>query len=288
MAAIQQQTQFQPQQTQSTDTSSKFWIDAWYDPLSASPALQSCICLADINGDGDHKLLIGISNANPLSKTNLTSNNNSNMSSHSQTSAHNRLKVLKGTTVVSENILLEEPVAICSFYPDYKTPRKPIVAVACGGFVFLYKNLQPFFKFIIPAQPQVPAQHVTCMSVLHKDKPDDDAIGMLVIGTESKHVYILDSFGSSVKKQIQIPAAPVFLATSGQFDVEYRVFVACRNGNVYAITNGELSGIVFELEANPCALCVLDKNVAVATMQNCVQVYVPKVCNLMFLNCILT
>jgi Bardet-Biedl syndrome 1 protein len=56
----------------------------------------------------------------------------------------------QGTSVISENVVLEEPVAVCSYYTDYKSPRRPVIAVGSGMHVFLYKNLQPFFKFTLP------------------------------------------------------------------------------------------------------------------------------------------
>jgi Bardet-Biedl syndrome 1 protein len=61
-----------------------------------------------------------------------------------------RATEFSGTTVISENVVLEEPVAVCSYYTDYKTPRRPVIAVGSGIHVFLYKNLQPYFKFTLP------------------------------------------------------------------------------------------------------------------------------------------
>ena len=53
--------------------------DAWYDPVAGISAYSSCIRLADLNGDGDYKLLIA---------------------DHQR-----KLKIYKGTTLLSENIL---------------------------------------------------------------------------------------------------------------------------------------------------------------------------------------
>ena len=61
-----------------------------------------------------------------------------------------KLKIYKGTTLLSENILLDAPVSICTFFPDNSKPRTPSVAVAAGGFVFIYRNLRPYYKFTLP------------------------------------------------------------------------------------------------------------------------------------------
>jgi Bardet-Biedl syndrome 1 protein len=51
---------------------------------------------------------------------------------------------------MSENVLLEEPVAIRSFYSDYKSPRRPTLAVASGSTIFMYRHLQQYNKFVVP------------------------------------------------------------------------------------------------------------------------------------------
>lgn len=76
----------------------------------------------------------------------------------------------------------------------------------------------------------------------------------LVVGTESGLVLVLDPSGSSILVNIQLPSAPSFMAVGGLFSVDYRIACACRDGNVYSIKNGELSGSVIELESLPVSL----------------------------------
>lgn len=35
--------------------------------------------------------------------------------------------------------------------------------------------------------------------------------------------------------QMLLPSAPTMMNVTGQFDVEFRVTVACRNGNIYVL-----------------------------------------------------
>jgi hypothetical protein len=64
--------------------SRKVWLHAWHDPVAGLKAFSSCVRLADLNGDGDCKLLVA--------------------------GMDRKLRVYKGTSLLSENILLDEPV----------------------------------------------------------------------------------------------------------------------------------------------------------------------------------
>lgn len=56
-----------------------------------------------------------------------------------------------GTDMSSEHFVLEEPSAIVAYYPDESLPAVPSVAVAGNSFVFIYRNMRPYFKFSLPA-----------------------------------------------------------------------------------------------------------------------------------------
>lgn len=61
-----------------------------------------------------------------------------------------RLKVYRGTGLASESTLLDLPAAVTTFLMDQNEPRTPAVAVASGPFIYVYKNLRPYFKFTLP------------------------------------------------------------------------------------------------------------------------------------------
>lgn len=319
---------------------SSIWLDAYSDPLADLRAFSECMVLADLNGDGDSKLVVA-------DKT-------------------KRLKVFKGTNLVHDKFLLDQPVAMCSYFMDYGLPRRPAVAVAAGPHIFLYRNLEPYFKFTVPAdgydsaeidlwnqwnalQHSAQAQStdissfllshvadwvarldalrssrpdlilsqrsidllrlvssterleyiqrtssvssgagttfsgpfgapnsITCMEVLMKDKEEGDGLGCLVIGTEHRQVFILDPSGIKVMRTIRVPETPAFLCCHGAFDVDYRIFVACRNGTVYTIKQGELVGAGLELGSQPCAMLRTGKSLVVATMDKVVHSFQPK------------
>lgn len=108
----------------------------------------------------------------------------------------------------------------------------------------------------------------TCMEVLYKNMVAERAVSSLVVGTEAKQVIIMDPSGTSVLKKIELPSVPVFMAISGTYDVEYRIVVACRDGNVYQIKKGKLLGTVIEMESQISGLVLLEKSILVGGMDN--------------------
>lgn len=120
---------------------------------------------------------------------------------------------------------------------------------------------------------------LTCMTVLRKDKDDFEAIGCLVLGTESKKVLVLDPSASTILKETTLNSVPVFLVTHGAYDLDYRVVIACRNGSIYTIKDGVVSGVVIELDSQPCGLLRIEKSIVVGTMNSTLHYYHARVTN---------
>jgi len=111
---------------------------------------------------------------------------------------------------------------------------------------------------------------ITCMDTVKKNMDEDDAVSSLVIGTESKQILILNPSGSAILTSCKLKGVPVYIAVTGLYDVDYRIVVACRDGNVYTIKNGEVARQCIELETQPCGLVRLEKSIIVACMDNAV------------------
>ena len=47
-----------PQKDNAVQKQSAHWLNAWHDPVANVKAYSSCVGLADLNTDGDNKLLI--------------------------------------------------------------------------------------------------------------------------------------------------------------------------------------------------------------------------------------
>ncbi|KAG7165240.1 Bardet-Biedl syndrome 1-like [Homarus americanus] len=287
------------------------WLTAHHDPLASLYTFSSCMALADLHGDGESKLIIA----------------------DLGTGAYNmKLKVYRGTSLMSENTLIDLPTGVITFHMDTTEPRVPAVAVASGSYIYIYKNLRPYFKFTLPtlevnstefdawsqardelldvgmlyeildslrqevgecglttrsqrflmcpdhnSQASFLNQHkgfilkrqtvVTCFATLKKSHAEDDAISCLVLGTESANIFILDPEAFTILNSMSLSSVPVFLSVSGLYDVEYRIIVACRNGQIYTLKRGTKIGRpTVELTSQPVGLLRRDKSIIVATM----------------------
>uniref|UniRef100_A0A8C2I8R6 Bardet-Biedl syndrome 1 n=1 Tax=Cyprinus carpio TaxID=7962 RepID=A0A8C2I8R6_CYPCA len=113
-----------------SSVASSKWLDAHYDPVANLYTFSSCIALSDLHGDGENKLVAGDLGTGVC-----------NM----------KLKVYHGTGLLSESTLLDLPTGMVSFLMDLHEPRTPAIAVASGPFIYVYKNLRPYFKFTLPS-----------------------------------------------------------------------------------------------------------------------------------------
>jgi len=295
---------------------SKFWLNAWQDSMANVHAYTSCVRFADVQGNGDYHLLVATVNS--------------------------ELKIYRGVHLIGKHMLLGVPVSITALYIDDHSEKPTLsVAVASGPYVFIYRNLRPFFKFTIPVvelhkkessiwanlksaavitdiKPAVVTeeltavretgaqlssrstrylalddederlafieQHrhehlvqktvITCMETLAKDSEEQYHISRLVIGTETKKVLIVNPLDCSILVNCHLKGTPVVLAPLGLMAVDYRVLVACREGKVFIIKNGEVSGKVIEIGAAPLGLvCVSAKEIYIGVSGNVIHSY---------------
>ena len=281
---------------------------------------SSSISLADLNADGDFKLLVADLGTGTYDM---------------------KLKVFKGTSLLMESAIIDLPTGLVTFYMDTNDPRTPAVAVASGPFIYVYKNLRPYFKFTLPPleinaveqdvwnqvkEDKIDVQMlremlesirnegsegeltvrslkfmslpleemeafasiykmaplkrqtvITCMGTMKKSMADDDAVSCLVIGTESKDVYVLDPEAFTVLAKMSLPSVPSFMSVTGLFDVEFRIVVACRDGKVYTLKRGSKSAkACIELTSQAVALERIGKNIVVGCMDNTLTCYSTK------------
>jgi len=114
---------------------------------------------------------------------------------------------------------------------------------------------------------------ITCMEVLKQNMDEPTAVSMLVIGTENRMVYILEASALNLAAKVKLDAVPSFISVLGLYDVEYRITVACRDGNIYTIKNGQVLSNVIELETQPVGLVRFDKNIYVGCMDNVIHCF---------------
>jgi len=145
-------------------------------------------------------------------------------------------------------------------------------------------NMQACTEFVerMKASANVQQTLITCMDVLKKDSEEPDAISLIVVGTESGHVYILpqDPSNSNFLCKLQLPTScPVMFSVSGMFDVDWRIVVASRDGKLYTIKGGDvrgtavMTGNVVDAGCSVIAMTRQDKLTWVATMDKLLSCY---------------
>nr|XP_011719253.1 Bardet-Biedl syndrome 1 protein isoform X3 [Macaca nemestrina] len=110
---------------------------------------------------------------------------------------------------------------------------------------------------------------ITTMTTLKKNLADEDAVSCLVLGTENKELLVLDPEAFTILAKMSLPSVPVFLEVSGQFDVEFRLAAACRNGNIYILRrDSKHPKYCIELSAQPVGLIRVHKVLVVGSTQD--------------------
>jgi Bardet-Biedl syndrome 1 protein len=133
-------------------------------------------------------------------------------------------------------------------------------------FVDLFKNTELKRSVVI-----------TCLTKINKNSPEDDAINCLIVGTEHKMIYILDSEAFTILATMTCPHIPVFLNASGIFDVEYRIIAACRNGTVYTFKRGnQTPKTAIPLTSQIVGIEKSGKNIIIGCMDNNLNCYTTK------------
>uniref|UniRef100_A0A0K0CWM9 BBS1 domain-containing protein n=1 Tax=Angiostrongylus cantonensis TaxID=6313 RepID=A0A0K0CWM9_ANGCA len=94
-----------------------------------------------------------------------------------------------------------------------------------------------------------------------------DNLEVLVFGTERGMVFVVDSQAFQVMAECQISGIPVQIVTYGVFDVEYRLFVSTRNGNIFCAkrTQTVKEKPIISCKTDIVSFNILNKIVAVAT-----------------------
>ncbi|KAG8470997.1 hypothetical protein KFE25_009418 [Diacronema lutheri] len=286
------------------------WLHAWRDPVANLKAFSPCMRLVDLNGDGDYKLIVADAerrlkvyrNTSLISENVLLDTPVSMCVTYTETSKprvpsvavasgphvfiYRRLRPYYKFSVPPTPLAQAEAnvwTKLHSGAMDIAEAVDALVAARDGGTLLTTRSVDLINTealdertALVDAWRGAPLTHqtvITCMEVIRKNMDEEDALSQLVLGTEAGSVLVLDVTGVTIVNRFQLPSTPVYLAITGLYDVEYRLVCACRNGSIYTIKNGELSGTVVELEAQPCGLARIDKHILVACMGAVVHAY---------------
>uniref|UniRef100_A0A3P8UK13 BBSome complex member BBS1 n=1 Tax=Cynoglossus semilaevis TaxID=244447 RepID=A0A3P8UK13_CYNSE len=157
--------------------------------------------------------------------------------------------------------------------------KKADVPLSVRSLRFLSLETDEMDEFVqLHKQQPIKRQTViTCVGTLKKSTADEDGVSCLVIGTESSNVYVLDPEAFIILSKMSLPAPPTMIDVTGQFDVEFRITVACRNGNIYILRrDSDKPKYSMELSSHPVGLVRVGKNVVVGCTDESLQGFTQK------------
>jgi Bardet-Biedl syndrome 1 protein len=117
---------------------------------------------------------------------------------------------------------------------------------------------------------------VTCLSKINKGIEEEKAQSHLIIGTEQRHIIILEPNGMKEKKRFTLASVPVFIQAIGQLDVDYKIYIACRDGKIYIIKQNAISDLSFDIENKPVGMIYSNKCITIGGMNHKINSYFEK------------
>lgn len=286
------------------------WLDAWHDPVAGMSCYSSFLCLADLVADGDHRLVMvdmkkrirmykgttiqwehklpdvpcavqafyhEVGNP-PIPTLAVASGHRVLIFRNMRPSMQYRLPPIEIDPVETQiwEEMGQESADIQAGFEKLNTARENGVALSNLSIDFLaVEEPESQSEYIRAHKDYLHEQQtsITCTEVLKQNMDEPTAVSMLVIGTENRMIYILDSNALNLAAKVKLEAVPTFISVLGLFDVEYRITVACRDGNIYTVKNGQVLSNVIELETQPVGLVRFDKNVYVGCMDNVIHCF---------------
>jgi len=286
------------------------WLDAWHDPVAGMSCFSSFMCLADLHADGDHRLImvdlkkrIRIYKGTtiqweqklldvpcavqcfyhevatpPIPTLAVASGHQVYIYRYMRPYLKFTLPAVDVDKVEAEiwEELKKEAIDVRAAHDKLNHARESGTVLSNHSIDFLATEDNEAQADMVKRTKDTLLQQqtsITCMEVLKQNMDDPTAVSMLVLGTENKMVYILDSSALTIQQKVELDAVPSFISVLGLYDVEYRITVACRDGNIYTIKNGQVLSTVIELETQPVGLVRYDKNIYVGCMDNVIHCF---------------
>mmetsp|Transcript_53719 Transcript_53719/g.166806 ORF Transcript_53719/g.166806 Transcript_53719/m.166806 type:complete len:595 (+) Transcript_53719:121-1905(+) len=281
------------------------WLDAWHDPVAGMSCFSSFMCLADLHAEGDHRLImVDLKKRIRIYKGTTIQWEQKLLdapcavqcfyhevatppiptlavASGHQVFIYRCMRPYLKFTLPPIEIdpaelevwreLQKESIDVRTAYEKLNSVRENGTVLSNHSIDFLAMEdaeQQADFSRRVKDTLMQQQTSITCMEVLKQNMDEPTAVSLLVLGTENKKLVILDSSALNISTKVDLDAVPTFMSVLGLYDVEYRITVACRDGNIYTVKNGQVLHNVIELETQPVGLVRYDKNIFVGCMDN--------------------
>lgn len=180
------------------------WLLAHSDSTANLLTHSACICFSDLNGDGDQKLVIG---------------------DLADGVRGMKLNIYGGTLLLSQLTLIDVPCGVISFHMESNEPRIPAIGVASGTFLYIYKNLKPFYKFSLPSL-EINAAELEAWEKMVQDQIDAATLRETLTSLEIGHRELTSK--SQAFLEVSSPEAQLeFLESYKHFPLKRSNIITC-------------------------------------------------------------
>jgi len=286
------------------------WLNAWHDPVAGMSCFSSFMCLADLHADGDHRLImVDLKRRIRIYKGTTIQWEQKLLdvpcavqcfyhevatppiptlavASGHQVYIYRYMRPYLKFTLPPVEVdpaeveiwqeLRKDASDLRAAYEKLNLARESGTVLSNHSIDFLAtEDPEQQEEWVRATKDNLMQQQtsITCMEVVKQNMDDNTAVSMLVLGTENKMLYILDSSALNIAMKVELDAVPTFISVLGLYEVEYRITVACRDGNIYTIKNGQMLSTVIELETQPVGLVRYEKNIYVGCMDNVIHCF---------------
>ncbi|XP_063701971.1 LOW QUALITY PROTEIN: Bardet-Biedl syndrome 1 protein, partial [Culicoides brevitarsis] len=217
-----------------TKSTQKRWLDAQMEGTTPLVnVLPSCLALCDLKNDGYFKLIAA------------------EMSNNFEGKA--KLKVFKGITLMSERGLPGFACGVSILYIDEHEPKIPIIAVALGSSVLLYRNLKPYFKYTLPSMDIEPLERdiwqqfqtagsesiaelcQTLANGLETNQMTSLSQKLLSLPPEKRHDFIKSNLTTKLERLSNITAMTTLPKNSTEPKATMCLAVAAESGDIFIL-----------------------------------------------------
>ncbi|KAK1881132.1 Bardet-Biedl syndrome 1 protein like [Dissostichus eleginoides] len=271
------------------------WLEAHYDPLAGLFSFSSCVDLADLSGDGESRLVSSLLDLPSGLVAFFMDLHEPRIPAVAVASGpcvyvYKNLRpyfkfTLPGLRVntLEQDVWRQvregqiDPLTLKEMLESVRKTADVPLSVRSLRFLSLDPEDMDDFVQLHKQQPIRRQTVITCIGTLKKSTADEDGVSCLVIGTESCDVFVLDPEAFIILSTMSLPAPPTMMDVTGQFDVEFRITVACRNGNIYILRReSEKPKYCIELSSHPVGLVRVGKNVVVGCADESLQGFTQK------------
>ena len=114
---------------------------------------------------------------------------------------------------------------------------------------------------------------VTCITTIKANVLAENKATRLLVGTESRYLFLLDSKDTYVEKRWEFTAAPSTIKASGFMSGTSLIVVLCRDRIVRVITNLSERYLSLRCDSLPVDVAICGELIYVALMSQCVKMY---------------